>query len=120
MKLRIGSRGSALAVAQTRWVGERLLKAQPSLELVYSTITTSGDRNTAPDLTRSGGKGLFVKEIEAALLDNTIDLAVHSLKDMPQAMPAGLALGPTPLREDARDAVLSRFGELIGELPKRS
>jgi hydroxymethylbilane synthase len=120
MKLRIGSRGSKLAVTQAQWVGAQLINKNPSLEISYVSITTRGDRNMSPNLKDAGGKGLFVKEIETALLENTIDLAVHSLKDMPQSLPAGLALGPAPLREDVRDAVFSRFGELLMELPKRS
>ena len=74
----------------------------------------------SPDFKSGGGKGLFVKEIETALLQQNIDLAVHSLKDVPQTLPSGLILGPTPLREDVREAVLSRFGELLSELPKKS
>jgi hydroxymethylbilane synthase len=120
MKLRIGSRGSKLAVTQAHWVGERLRAADAALDVSYVTILTSGDQNLAPDFKTAGGKGLFVKEIESALLNDAIDLAVHSLKDMPQALPPGLVLGPTPQREDTRDAVVSRFGELLGELPKKS
>lgn len=120
VKLRIGSRGSKLAVTQSRWVGQHLLKAHPALDISYVTITTAGDQNMSPDFKTAGGKGLFVKEIETALLQQNIDLAVHSLKDMPQTLPSGLILGPTPLREDVREAVLSRFGELLSELPKKS
>jgi hydroxymethylbilane synthase len=120
VKLRIGSRGSKLAVAQAQWIGKRLSAAHPSLEIAYATITTSGDQNMSPDLKSAGGKGLFVKEIESALLAESIDVAVHSMKDMPQSSPSGLTLGPAPLREDVREAVLSRFGELLRELPKKS
>ena len=122
VKLRIGSRGSKLAVAQSQWVGRRLLKANPALDISYtSTITTAGDQNMSPDLKSAGGKGLFVKEIESALLEQTIDVAVHSLKDMPQALPPGLVLGPTPLREDVREAVAFAVRRIAGaNLPKKS
>lgn len=120
MKLIIGSRGSKLAVTQAHGIGEKLKQADPALEISYKTIVTTGDQNMSPDFKSAGGKGLFVKEIEVALLNNEIDLAVHSLKDMPQSLPSGLVLGPTPIREDVRDAVITRFGELLSELPKKS
>jgi hydroxymethylbilane synthase len=120
MKLRIGSRGSALAVAQAAWVGAALKKTQPGLEIEFIRITTTGDRDTGSALPAIGGKGVFVKEIEEALLKKEIDLAVHSLKDVPQALPPGLRLGPYPEREDVRDVLVSRFGEQLRELPKGS
>ena len=89
MKLRIGSRGSKLAVMQAQWVGQRLSQSNPSLEIVYTTLTTSGDQNMSPDFKSAGGKGLFVKEIESALMQESIDLAVHSLKDVPSLLPSG-------------------------------
>lgn len=118
--LRIGSRGSKLAVAQARWVAAELLKKNPGLEITFQTIVTAGDRDMSANFEAAGGKGVFVKEIEDALLAKEIDLAVHSLKDVPQNLPGGLKLGPFPAREDFRDAVISRFGELLGELPRRS
>ncbi len=114
MKLRIGSRGSPLAITQTQWVSARLKEKNPALEIEFKEITTAGDRG------QTNGKGVFVKEIEDALLTKQIDLAVHSLKDMPSNLPLGLLLGPFPKREDFRDAVVSRFGELLGELPRHS
>lgn len=120
MKLRLGSRGSPLALAQSNWVMAELKKKNPSLETSLTVITTTGDKATDAPFQQAGGKGIFVREIEEALLAKTIDLAVHSLKDVPQTLPAGLTLGPSPLREDPRDAFLSRFGEQLNELPKRS
>lgn len=108
----IGSRGSALALWQANWVKERLagLGFASRLEI----IKTTGDRITQVPLPEVGGKGLFTKEIEEALLDGAIDLAVHSLKDLPTALPAGLTLAAVPERADARDAVV---GRPLGELP---
>ncbi|MCG3206137.1 MAG: Porphobilinogen deaminase [Elusimicrobia bacterium] len=120
MKLRIGSRGSKLAVMQAHWVASALKEKNPELDISFVEITTTGDRDQSPTFQQAGGKGVFVKEIEEALLADQIDLAVHSLKDVPQELPAGLRLGPFPEREDVRDAVISRFGELLGELPRRS
>lgn len=120
MKIRIGSRGSKLAVAQTEWLGRALEKANPGLEVAYQRIVTTGDRQSDGGEVGVQTKGVFVKEIEEALLRNEIDLAVHSMKDMPQEIPAGLVMGPTPLREDPRDVLISRFGEYLHELPRRS
>ncbi|MBV9080775.1 MAG: hydroxymethylbilane synthase [Elusimicrobia bacterium] len=120
MKLRIGSRGSKLAVTQAESVAEMLRRAHASVEIELIRITTTGDRDAASALQSIGGKGVFVKEIEEALIAKTIDLAVHSLKDLPQTLPAGLVVGPAPKREDPRDAVISRFGELLRELPRGS
>jgi len=99
MKVRIGSRGSKLAVAQANWVSENLKIHHPSLDISIVTISTSGDKDQNSSLKNIGGKGVFVKEIEEALLKKEIDLAVHSLKDVPQDQPAGLQLGPFPERE---------------------
>lgn len=118
--LRIGSRGSRLAVTQAEWVAKELQRVNPSLAVEFVRITTTGDRNASQSLTAIGGKGVFVKEIEDALLRKEIDLAVHSLKDVPQTIPTGLRIGPCPQREDPREAVVSRFGELLEELPKGS
>lgn len=119
-KIRIGSRASHLAITQTKWVISQLQAKDSTLEVEHVLITTTGDRDQNSSLTKIGGKGVFVKEIEDALLSQHIDLAVHSLKDMPQELPSGLVLGPCPLREDPRDAFISRFGELIEELPRGS
>ncbi len=116
----IGSRGSPLALRQADLVKDRLSRKQPLLPITVRRILTTGDRRTEPPLHRIGGKGVFTKEIEEALLREEIDLAVHSLKDLPTRLPDGLCLGAITSREDARDAFLSnRFGSLA-ELPPRS
>lgn len=99
----IGSRGSQLALWQAEWTLARLSEAgvQSRIEI----IKTTGDKVTDVALSKVGSKGLFTKELEEALLARSIDLAVHSLKDMPTDLPAGLKLGATPVREDARDAI---------------
>ncbi len=120
MKIRIGSRGSKLAVTQAEWVGQKLKEMNKGLELSFVQIVTTGDKQTDSALQETRTKGVFVKEIEDALLKNEIDLAVHSLKDVPQELPAGLVLGPFPVREDPRDVLISRFGEYVHELPRGS
>jgi len=109
--LAIGSRGSQLALRQARWVQQKLEQAgcQSRIEI----IRTTGDKIQDAPLARIGGKGLFTKELEEALLDGRIDLAVHSLKDLPTALPAGLQLTAVPPREDARDVLVgARLAEL--------
>ena len=110
----VGTRGSPLAIAQTRYVCARLVAAHPALTedgaLVTETITTSGDRFTDRPLAEIGGKGLFTKEIEEALLDERIDLAVHSMKDVPTWLPEGLEIAAIPEREDPRDVLIARAG----------
>ena len=120
MKLIIGSRCSALAVQQAEWVGSQLKKKNPDLEIEFKRITTTGDKNLDPSFAAVGTKGMFVKEVEEALLSKQIDLAVHSLKDVPQELPEGLILGPVPERQDPHDVLISRFGEHLHELPKHS
>ena len=102
----IGSRGSPLALWQSRWVAARLesFGEQTRIEI----IRTTGDRVTDVPLGEVGSKGLFTKEIEEALLDGSVDLAVHSLKDMPTELPPGLVLAAIPEREDVRDALVGR------------
>lgn len=114
MKLRLGTRGSALALCQARAVAASLTAC--GVEIAVEIITTTGDA-WAGSLASVGGKGLFVKEIEEALLGARIDLAVHSLKDMPAELPAGLTLVATPPREDARDVLISRDGAALEDLP---
>src|SRR2546427_4843494 len=104
--LLIGSRGSQLALWQARWVQGRL--AALGMESCIEIIKTTGDRITSVPLSSVGGKGLFTKEIEEALLARQVDLAVHSLKDLPTAIPAGLQITAIPEREDPRDAILGR------------
>lgn len=116
-KLIIGSRGSKLALAQANWVKERLESLRPDLELKIVVIKTSGDLFTEAPLSQIGGKGLFTKEIEEALLAHKIDLAVHSLKDLPTVLPKGLCLAAVSEREDARDAFVSNRWGSLGELP---
>ena len=118
--LRIGSRGSALALVQAREVQNRLAKVcDLALERIeIKTIRTSGDMIQDRPLAAAGGKGLFTKEIEEALLSGAIDLAVHSSKDMPTVLPAGLVLSAFLPREDARDAFISHNVKTLRELPK--
>lgn len=106
----IGTRGSALAMWQTYHVVDRLQSSAAGLHVRVVPITTQGDRVRDRALSRVGGQGLFVKEIEAALLAGEIDLAVHSLKDVPTVLPDGLALGAILERADARDALITRDG----------
>ncbi|BDC52722.1 porphobilinogen deaminase [Bryobacterales bacterium F-183] len=107
----IGSRGSQLALWQARWVQSQLEAAGETCRI--EIITTTGDRITGVPLAKVGTKGLFTKEIEDALLDGSVDLAVHSLKDMPTDLPPGLALAAIPVREDVRDAMV---GSTIADL----
>src|SRR5882724_370904 len=100
----IGSRGSQLALWQARWVQARL--AGLGLESRIEIIRTTGDKVTSVPLANVGGKGLFTKEIEEALLARQVDLAVHSLKDLPTEIPAGLQIAAIPEREDPRDAMV--------------
>lgn len=106
MKLRIGSRDSALAVIQSRLVMDRLRDAHPALELELITMKTTGDRILDRPLEQVGGKGLFVKELDAALRDGRVDLTVHSCKDLPMVLPEDLPLAVFLPREDPRDALV--------------
>ncbi|MDA0738598.1 MAG: hydroxymethylbilane synthase [Nitrospirae bacterium] len=113
----IGTRGSQLAIWQAEWVQARLQEIAPHLSIRLERIQTSGDKITDVPLAKIGGKALFVKEIEEALLRKDIDLAVHSMKDVPSVLPEGLAIHCVPTREDPRDALLSRNGESFHDLP---
>lgn len=104
----IGSRGSRLALWQAEWIKERLMSLHAGLEVRIEIIKTSGDMIRDAPLAVIGGKGVFTKEIEEALLDGRIDLAVHSLKDLPTTLPEGLQLSAITEREDARDALVLR------------
>ena len=108
----IGSRGSQLALWQARWIAARL--AERGFETRIEIIKTTGDKITDVPLAKVGTKGLFTKEIEEALLDGRIDLAIHSLKDLPTEVPAGLALAAVPEREDPRDAMV---GARLQDIP---
>ncbi len=110
----LGTRGSQLALSQTRWVVERLKEQWPETEFTIRTLTTSGDRGADPR-----ERGIFVKEIERALLEGEIDIAVHSLKDLPTQTPEGLKLASVPKRVDPRDALVGRnTARRLDELPK--
>jgi hydroxymethylbilane synthase len=115
--LKIGTRGSPLALAQARWVAERITARHPASRVELVIIKTTGDKIQNVPLAQIGGKGLFIKEIEEALLSGRVDLAVHSLKDMPAEMPAGLTLGAVPPREDCRDAFISSRHASLAEIP---
>ncbi|MFC6158755.1 hydroxymethylbilane synthase [Kribbella jiaozuonensis] len=113
--IRLGTRRSALATAQSTLVADELRKLGHEVELVL--ITTTGDVNRAP-VEQIGGTGIFVSALRDALLANEIDIAVHSLKDLPTAPVDGLVLGAIPLREDPRDVLVARDGLTLGELPR--
>lgn len=115
--IRIGTRGSALALRQAELVAEALRRHWPGLEVELVPIKTSGDRFAQITLAEVGGKGLFVKEIEEALLAGRIELAVHSLKDLPGVVTEGLALAAFPEREDPRDVLITREGGRLDDLP---
>jgi len=113
----IGTRGSQLALWQAEWVQGQLKQMAPDLSVVLKRIQTSGDKIQDVPLAKVGGKGLFVKEIEEALLRKDIDLAVHSMKDLPAVLPSGLQIMCIPEREDPRDALLSRDEKKLDALP---
>ena len=113
----IGTRGSQLAIWQAEWVQAQLKQIAPDLSVVLKRIQTSGDKIQDVPLAKVGGKGLFVKEIEEALLRKDIDLAVHSMKDVPVVLPSGLQIICIPEREDPRDAWISRDGKKLDALP---
>src|SRR3954471_12021117 len=112
----IGSRGSQLALWQAHWVQSRL--ASLGIESRIEIIKTTGDRVTSVPLSSVGGKGLFTKEIEDALVARQVDLAVHSLKDLPTTIPKGLQITAIPEREDPRDAIVGRRLSELGERAK--
>ena len=121
MKLVIGTRGSELALAQSRWVQAQLLQRPGVDQVELKIIKTRGDKVLDVALNKVGGKGLFVKELEVALLEGEVDLAVHSMKDMPSELPPGLVLGGVPEREDPRDAWVCPKGAApfsLDELPQ--
>lgn len=121
--IRIGARGSPLSLAQTGWLqhhlGSRLGLDEALLGrlLPITPITTTGDRIQDRSLQEAGGKGLFTKELDEALLDGRIDCAIHSLKDVPTVLPDGIVLLPSPIREDPRDALVTAASWTVDELP---
>ncbi len=117
-ELKIGTRGSQLALFQANWVKDRLSEAHPGLNVALVKIKTTGDKIQDVPLAKIGGKGLFVKEIEESLLQKKIDLAVHSIKDVPTEFPRGLHLSVITKREDPRDVFISRDGRTLKELPQ--
>ena len=114
--LRLGTRGSALALAQSGQVARALEAAHPGLRVELVPIVTRGDRLPG-DLAAFGGKGLFTEELERGLLDGSLDLAVHSLKDLPVALPAGLIIAAHPPRADPRDVLVSAVAASLDALP---
>lgn len=117
MHVRIGTRGSKLAIAQSDWVKAKIEAEHPRVAVELVKIKTTGDKILDSPLSRIGGKGLFVKEIEDALLKGDVDLAVHSMKDLPAELPGELELSIFPKREDPRDAFLSTRFTSIQNLP---
>jgi len=117
-ELRIGTRGSQLALFQANWVKDQLIHAHPDLKVSLIKIKTTGDKIQDAPLAKIGGKGLFVKEIEEALIQRRIDLAVHSIKDVPTQFPEGLHLSVITKREDPRDVFISSERKTLKELPK--
>lgn len=116
-KIIVGSRRSKLALTQTNWFIDQMKAAGVPFEFEVKEIVTKGDQILDVMLSKVGGKGLFVKEIEQALFDKEIDFAVHSMKDMPAVLPAGLVIGCIPPREDARDAFISKGHVKFMDLP---
>jgi hydroxymethylbilane synthase len=119
--LRIGSRGSRLALIQSGWVRDELLRLHPGLQVEIEIIRTKGDKLLDAPLARIGDKGLFTKELEAAMLEGRTDLAVHSAKDMPTEVPEGLAIVAFTAREDVRDvfvAAASSSPRTLDDLPR--
>lgn len=113
----VGTRGSKLALTQTNWVKAQLESLNPHLKFSIKIIHTSGDKITDVALSRIGGKGLFTKELEVALQEGKIDLAVHSLKDIPTEIPPDLTLGAIPEREDPHDLLIGDGVQSIRQLP---
>jgi len=116
-KLIVATRKSQLALAQARAFMRALEACHPGLVIEEKHVVTTGDRIQDRALSEIGGKGLFIKEIEEALLDESADIAIHSLKDVPAELAPSLAIGCVPLREDPRDAIVTRTGQKLAELP---
>ena len=116
--LRIGTRRSTLAMTQSAWVADRLRARGHDVELVE--LTTDGDRDRTTPLAQLGGTGVFVSALRSALTQGRVDIAVHSLKDLPTTPDAGITLAAVPVREDPRDALVARDRLTLGELPAGS
>src|SRR2546421_1744311 len=113
-RITIGTRASKLAMIQTQWVVEHLHQQEPELEIIIKRIQTTGDTKSGVPLTQVGGDGVFVMEIEHALLQKNIDLAVHSLKDLPTTQPEGLCICVVGTREDVRDVLITNSQSDLG------
>jgi hydroxymethylbilane synthase len=120
MLIRIGTRASQLALAQSKWVIDRISARHPDIRVDLVKVKTKGDRVTDRALSTIGGKGLFVKEIEESLTRHEIDVAVHSLKDVPAELPDDLYIGIIPEREDPHDVMISKENMALKDLPKGS
>ena len=116
----IGSRGSALALAQAGWVQNQILRHFPDAEVTIHVIKTSADKNPTVSIRSSSSVGVFVKELEQALTEKEIDIAVHSMKDLPNSIPDGLRIAAVPEREDARDAFIANKIASLSELSSGS
>jgi hydroxymethylbilane synthase len=114
---RIGTRGSTLALWQANHV-KKLLEASGSVQAEIITIKTSGDQDQESSISQIGTKGVFIKELEEALLDQRIDLAVHSMKDVPTQIPEGLTIAAILKRDEVRDCLVSKFGHKLAKLPR--
>jgi hydroxymethylbilane synthase len=114
----IGTRGSALALAQTYWIKQQIIQYFPDIEVSVQIIKTSADKDTTTSLRSSPSIGVFVKELEQALLREEVDLAVHSMKDVPTKLTDGLFISAIPEREDARDALITNQAISLSELPE--
>jgi hydroxymethylbilane synthase len=118
MIFRIGTRGSKLALTQSEWVKKEVQTRHPEVRVKLVKIKTKGDKIIDSPLSKIGGKGLFVKEIEDALLKKAVDLAVHSMKDVPAELQEGLTISVYPKREDPRDAFVSTHFRTVKDLPQ--
>ena len=118
MDIRIGTRGSKLALTQSEWIKEQLEKRHSGIHVELVKIKTTGDKILDVPLSKVGGKGLFVKEIEEALLESRVDVAVHSMKDVPAQLPDDLMLSTFPRREDPSDALISTEQQSLDQLPE--
>jgi hydroxymethylbilane synthase len=120
VKVRIGTRGSKLALWQTEFVRRKLSDVFPDVEFEVKVIKTKGDKILDSPLSKIGDKGIFTREIEIELLNREIDIAVHSLKDLPTKLPEGLIIGAVTEREDVRDVLISKDNLKLAELPKEA
>ncbi len=120
MMIRIGTRGSKLAIVQSMWVKRQIESMWDNISVELVRIKTKGDKILDSPLSKLGGKGLFVKEIENALLQEEVDIAVHSMKDLPFELPEGLEISVYPKRENPQDAFISHSFKRIEELPEKA